>query len=60
MAAVLGSPSAQDWSEGEKMAEKRGLSFPYMSPTSFNSLISGRDVSPEAIDLMENMLKYNP
>ena len=56
--SVLGSPSPQEWDQGHQLARKLNVRFPNLSPTPLHSLIP--NASPQALDLMEAMLRYNP
>lgn len=56
--AVLGSPSPSAWPEGYKLASKINFTFPKFVPTPLNTLIP--TASSDAIDLMYQMLKYDP
>lgn len=56
--AVLGSPSQAQWAEGYKLAAKIGFTFPKFVATSLQQLIP--QASPEAIDLMQKMMVYDP
>ena len=50
--SILGTPSHMDWPEGLRMAEHKGVSFPQMNPTPLSQIITGREISHDAIDLL--------
>jgi serine/threonine protein kinase len=57
--SVLGTPSQDNWPEGFELAEKMGgFQFPKFNQTPLASLVP--NASPEAIQLMEALLAYNP
>jgi protein kinase len=56
--AVLGSPIKTDWPEGFKLASQIGFSFPKFVSTSLKTIIP--NASDEAIDLMEQMMQFDP
>ncbi|EGR33152.1 intestinal cell mak-like kinase, putative [Ichthyophthirius multifiliis] len=55
---VLGTPCKEDWPEGYKLAAKVGFVFPQFKAQNFQDLIP--NASPEAIDLIQQMLRYAP
>lgn len=55
--AVLGTPPTA-WDAGYKLAKKIGFQFGNYSRVPLESII--RNASPEAIDLMNQMLQYDP
>lgn len=55
---VLGSPDEENWSEGFKLAKKRGYYFPNEKKQDLSRLIP--NASDEAIDLITQTLQYNP
>lgn len=57
MVAVLGTPPTS-WDNGYKLARKKGISFGQYQKKPLETII--RDASPEAIDLIEQMLQYDP
>ena len=56
--ATLGSPSASEWPDGQKLASKMNFVFPKFTQTSLSTLIP--NASPEAIDLLEKIFQYDP
>lgn len=54
---VLGTPDKNDWPEGYKMAQSKGYYFPDEKGVNLGEIIP--QASPEAIDLIESMLKYS-
>lgn len=58
MCSVLGSPTTKSWPEGLKLAAKMNFRFPAFTPTPLSTLIP--HASPEAIQLMQDLLKYDP
>lgn len=56
--SVLGSPTNSSWQEGIKLAAKMNFRFPQFVPTPLSTLIP--QASPEAIQLMTDLLKYDP
>lgn len=56
--SVLGSPTHSTWPEGMKLAAQMNYRFPQFVPTSLSQLIP--HASPEAIQLMTDMLKFDP
>ena len=55
---TLGSPTNSTWLEGVNQANKIGMKFPQSSGTDLANIVIG--ASPEAIDLMKQMLKWDP
>lgn len=55
---ILGSPNKTDWPEGHKLATKLGYKFPTLTKTPLNELMP--DAPPEAIDLLEKILVFDP
>ena len=55
---TLGSPNKSNWSEGVNQASKIGMKYPQSSGTDLANIVIG--ASPEAIDLMKQMLKWAP
>ena len=56
---VLGSPKHFGWPDGIKLAKGIGFSFPVdMEPMDLQQIIP--HANPEAINLMQRMLKWNP
>lgn len=57
MVSILGTPPTT-WDNGYKLARKKGISFGQYQKKPLETII--RDASPEAIDLIEQMLSYDP
>lgn len=55
---ILGSPTEEEWPEGHKLADRRGLVFPKCEKIDLSTILKA--ASKEAIELIEWMLKYNP
>ena len=55
---TLGSPNKSNWHEGVNQASKIGMKYPQSSGTDLANIVIG--ASPEAIDLMKQMLKWSP
>ncbi|KAL4480945.1 hypothetical protein ABPG73_020966 [Tetrahymena malaccensis] len=55
---VMGTPSKEEWPEGYKLASGVGYNFPQYKPQPLQELIP--NASPEAIDLLQKMLRYSP
>lgn len=55
--SILGSP-ASSWPESVKLATKLNIRFPQNSSTPLSSLMP--NASPEALDLMSELLRYDP
>lgn len=56
--SIMGTPDKREWSEGFKLAAAMNFKFPQFSPTPLATLIP--NASPEAIMLMQDMLRWNP
>lgn len=54
--SVLGTPP-KSWTEGYKLANNMKMLFPTYSPVNLTELI--KDASPDAIDLIQQMLQYD-
>ena len=54
----MGSPTAQTWPEGMKLAAQMKFNFPQFSATPLQKLIP--HASPEAIDLMTSLVHWDP
>jgi len=54
---TLGTPPTA-WDQGHKLAKKMGFQFGSFSPTPLGNII--KNASPEAIDLITQMLQYDP
>ena len=55
---TLGSPNKSTWNEGVNQANKIGMKYPQSSGNDLANIVIG--ASPEAIDLMKQMLKWAP
>ncbi|MCQ2821668.1 MAG: serine/threonine-protein kinase [archaeon] len=56
--SILGSPTHSTWPEGIQQAQKVGIKFPSMPGTDLANVIP--QASPEAIDLMYQMINWDP
>lgn len=56
--SVLGTPTTANWPEGLRLAAAMNFKFPQMAKTPLHLLIP--HASPEAIDLMNAMMAYDP
>ncbi|CEG38095.1 cmgc rck mak protein kinase [Plasmopara halstedii] len=56
--SVLGNPTHSTWPEGMKLAAQINYRFPQFIPTSLAQLVP--NASPEALQLMTDLLKYDP
>jgi protein kinase len=56
--SVLGNPTHATWAEGMKLAAAMNYRFPHFAPTPLSQLIP--HASPEALQLMTDMLKFDP
>jgi hypothetical protein len=57
-ARAQGSPTKDDWPQGLKLAGSMNFTFPRFARTPLASLVP--NACPEAIDLMTQMLRYDP
>ena len=55
---ILGSPTSSTWIEGINQANIIGMKFTQSSGTDLSKIVIG--ASPQAIDLMKQMLKWDP
>lgn len=55
---VIGSPTKEVWPEGVRMAIQAGLKIPALPATQLTTLVPS--ASPEAVDLMNAMLRWDP
>ncbi|KPI84240.1 mitogen-activated protein kinase (MPK9) [Leptomonas seymouri] len=56
--SVLGSPAPSEWDEGYQLARRMTMRFPTVAPTPLRQILS--TAPPAAVDLMEQMLRFNP
>lgn len=56
--SVLGTPTQKSWPEGSQLATKLGISFPQCNSVPLSTLMP--NASSEAINLMQEMLRYDP
>ena len=56
--SVLGSPTSNTWLDGINQANMVKMKIPQSSGTDLSNIVIG--ASPEAIDLMKQMLKWDP
>jgi len=56
--SVIGTPTAQTWPEGLKLAAAMNFRFPQFAPTPLSKIIP--HACPEAIDLMTAMCHWDP
>ena len=56
--SVLGPPNPAEWDEGYQLARRLNIRFPPMAPTPLRQIIP--NAPAVAIDLIEQMLRYNP
>ena len=56
--SVLGTPGPNNWPDGVKYATRLGIRLPQFATTPLASIIP--NASPEAIDLISNLLKFDP
>ena len=56
--SVLGTPGPNNWPDGVKLATRLGIRLPQFAPTSLSSIMP--TASPEAIDLMTELLRFDP
>lgn len=56
--SVLGAPTHNTWPEGMKLASSMNFKFPQVVPTPLTALIP--NASPEAIQLMTDLMKFDP
>jgi protein kinase len=56
--SVLGTPTSQSWEDGLRLAKRMGFKYPKFVPTPLESII--RNASPEAIQLMTDLLRWDP
>ncbi|KAG5481147.1 hypothetical protein CUR178_06379 [Leishmania enriettii] len=56
--SVLGSPAPNEWDEGYQLARRLNMRFPTVAPTQLRQILT--TAPPAAVDLMEQMLRFNP
>lgn len=56
--SVLGTPTQVSWPEGHRLASQIGFTFPQMTGIGLNQVM--KDVPLEAINLISDMLRYDP
>ena len=56
--SIMGAPTSADWDEGLQLARRMNVRFPSLSPTPPRQIIP--NAPPAAIDLIEQMLRFNP
>ena len=56
--SILGTPTYDSWPDGIQQANYVGIKFPNSNKTDLEKIIP--NASPEAIDLMNQMLKWDP
>lgn len=56
--SILGPPNPNEWDEGYQLARRLNIRFPPMAPTPLRQIIP--NAPPAAIDLIEQMLRFNP
>jgi len=56
--SVLGTPKQSEWPEGYKLAAQMNFTFPQFVATPLTSIVT--NASPEAMDIMYQMLRYDP
>mmetsp|Transcript_21825 Transcript_21825/g.55969 ORF Transcript_21825/g.55969 Transcript_21825/m.55969 type:complete len:483 (-) Transcript_21825:18-1466(-) len=56
--SVMGTPTAQSWPEGIRLAQNMNFRFPSFQATPLSKLVT--NASPEAIDLMTAMCQWDP
>ena len=55
---VLGTPNSSNWPDGVRLINKRGIRLPQSGAVTLASLIP--NASPEALTLIQDMLRYDP
>lgn len=56
--SILGSPTVSNWHDGVKLAQKMGIKLPNATPQPLSTVIP--NASPEAIDLLTQLLRFDP
>ncbi|KAL7696972.1 mitogen-activated protein kinase (MPK9) [Lotmaria passim] len=56
--SVLGSPAPSEWDEGYQLARRMNMRFPTVAPTPLRQILA--TAPPAAVDLIEQMLRFNP
>jgi len=57
--SILGTPSSQDWSQGQQLASQMNFKFPTFSPTHLSQVLGNR-VGARGISLLYSTLTWNP
>jgi len=58
LCAVLGSPTPEEWPDGHRLAARLNFKFPAFARPPLSTVVP--NASPAAVDLMEQMLRYDP
>ncbi len=58
ISAILGTPNAKSWAEGLKLASQMQFRFPQFVSTPLQQIFP--NASPEGIDLLTDLLKWDP
>jgi len=56
--SVLGTPSTNTWKQGLALAQQMNFKFPQFVPTPLTQIVP--QASPEAIDLMTELMRWDP
>lgn len=56
--SVQGAPAPSEWDEGYQLARRMNMRFPTVAPTPLRQILSAAPLA--AVDLMEQMLRFNP
>lgn len=56
--SIMGTPTAQTWPEGQRLATAMNFKFPSFVPTPLSNIIP--HASEEALELLTEMLRYDP
>lgn len=56
--SVLGTPGPNNWPDGVKYATRLGIRLPQFAPTPLSVILP--NASPEAVDLISELLRYDP
>lgn len=55
--SVLGTPTAKEWPDAVRLAERRNFKFPHLEKKRLSSLMP--NAGREAIDLMEQLFRFD-